>query len=125
MLRDNAPQQPNLIMGDTSKGEIMANPVYLLVLSIGPTEAYHQLSKEEQTNLWSKWEEIEKRAGSKLIVGCDSRWANEEYINWGAVEYPDMDKYLQKVAELEKINFWRYWSAKTILGLKSSTPPEG
>ena len=33
-----------------------------------------------------------------------------------------MDKYLQKVEELEKMNFWRYWSAKTILGTKAPAP---
>ena len=27
-----------------------------------------------------------------------------------------MEAYRQKVAELEKLNWWRYFSAKTILG---------
>ena len=44
----------------------MANPIYLLALVIGPTEAYHQLSKEEQNNLWSKWEDIEEARRRKI-----------------------------------------------------------
>jgi hypothetical protein len=32
------------------------------------------------------------------------------------IEYPDFDAYRQKVAGLEKLNWYRYWSCKTILG---------
>jgi hypothetical protein len=39
-------------------------------------------------------------------------------FDWGVIEYPDMDSYRRKVAELEKLHFWRYWSSKTILGTK-------
>ncbi len=32
----------------------MVKPVYLLILAKGYTEAWYQLSKEEQASLWSK-----------------------------------------------------------------------
>ena len=96
----------------------MAKPVYLLILGKGYTEAWYQLSKEEQDSLWSKVEEIDKRAGAKWSILCNSRWADEEICNWCVLEYPDMEAYQQKVEELEKLNWWRYWSAKTILGTK-------
>jgi hypothetical protein len=96
----------------------MSESIYLLVLSQGSTEAWYQLSKAEQTDLWSKAMEAEKRAGARLVVGCNSRWADEAVSEWVVLEYPDLQAYQQKVAELEKLNWWRYFKAKTILGTK-------
>ena len=96
----------------------MSKPVYLLVMGKGFTEAWYQLSKEEQDNLWSKVEEVDKRAGAKWHFACNSRWADEQIMDWGVIEYPDMEAYQKKVEELEELNWWRYFSAKTILGTK-------
>lgn len=96
----------------------MSKPVYLLVLGQGFTEAWYQLSQEEQKNLWSKVQEVDNRAGAKLLIACNSRWADEAIFDWVVIEYPDMDTYQKKVEELEKLNWWRYWSCKTILGTK-------
>ena len=96
----------------------MSTSVYLLVLGKGHTEAWYQLSKEEQDSLWSKVEEVDKRAGATYQLFCNSRWADEEISAWGVIEYPSMEAYLQKVEELEKLDWWRYFSAKTILGTK-------
>jgi hypothetical protein len=96
----------------------MSKTVYLLVLGKGWTEAWYQLSKEEQDDLWAKVMEVEKRAGSKWHILCNSRWADEEIYDWGVIEYPDMEAYQEKVKELEKLDWWRYFSAKTILGTK-------
>ena len=96
----------------------MATPVYLLVLGKGYTEAWYQLSKAEQASLWAKVEEIDNRAGAKFHISCNSRWADEEIMIWGVIEYPSMEAYQQKVEELEALEWWRYFSAKTILGTK-------
>lgn len=96
----------------------MSEPIYLLVLGKGWTEAWYQLSEEEQKALWAKVEEIDQRAGATWRIACDSRWADEEIYDWVVLEYPSMEAYRQKVAELEKLNWWRYFSAKTILGTK-------
>jgi hypothetical protein len=96
----------------------MSKSVYLLVMGRGNTEAWYQLPKEEQKNLWSKAMEVEKRAGAKLVIACNSRWADEALSDWVVLEYPNMEAIQQKVEELEKLNWWRYFSAKTILGAK-------
>ncbi len=96
----------------------MSKSVYLLVLGQGWTEAWYRLSKEEQDNLWSKVEEVGKRAGEKWLIACNARWADESIDDWVVLEYPDMDAYQKKVKELEKLDWWRYFSAKTILGTK-------
>jgi hypothetical protein len=94
----------------------MSKPVYLLVLGKGFTEAWYQLSKEEQDTLWAKVEEIDRRAGGVWKIACNSRWADEEIFDWVVIEYPDMEVYQAKVNELEELQWWRYWEAKTILG---------
>jgi hypothetical protein len=96
----------------------MSKPVYLLVLGQGNSEAWFQLSKDEQNNLLSKAMEVEKRVGARLVIGCNSRWANEALSDWFVLEYPNEEAIQQKVEELEKLNWWRYFSAKTILGTK-------
>jgi len=96
----------------------MSAPVYLLVLGKGFTEAWYQLSKEERDGLWAKVVEIDKRAGITPHISCNSRWADEEIMLWGVAEYPSMEAYQQKVAELEAIEWWRYFSGRTILGTK-------
>ncbi len=97
----------------------MSKSVCLLVLAQGFTEAWHQLAKEEQDSLLSNVEAVDKRASAKWLIRCNSRWADEAIFGWAVLEYPDMDTYQQKVAELEKLNWWRYFSAKTILGTKT------
>jgi hypothetical protein len=96
----------------------MSKPIYLLVLGYGLTEAWHQLSKAQQDELWEQVTAVDQRAGAKWLILCNSRWADESIFDWGVIEYPNIDAYQQKVAELEKLQWWRYFSAKTILGTK-------
>jgi hypothetical protein len=39
----------------------------------GFTEAWYQLSKDEQDALWAKAEEIDRRAGAVWKIACNSR----------------------------------------------------
>lgn len=96
----------------------MSEPVYLLILGQGNTEAWYQLTKEEQDKLLSKAMEVEKRVGARLVIACQARWADEALSDWVVLEYPNMEAIQQKVEELEKLNWWRYFSAKTIPGTK-------
>jgi len=101
----------------------MSKPIYLLVLGKGVTEAWYQLSKEEQDSLWAKVQAVDERAGGKWIIMCNSRWADESIFDWGVLEYPSMEAYQQKVKELEELDWWRYFSATSILGTKMEQPP--
>ena len=100
----------------------MSTPILLLILGQGFKEAWYQLSEEEQENLWKRAQEIDRKAGAVWRILCDSRWDDESVANWGVIEYPDIDAYREKVAELEKIDWWRYWSCKTILGTEMDLP---
>jgi hypothetical protein len=96
----------------------MSKPIFAYFCVSGFTEAWYQLSKEEQDTMWAKSEEINKRHRAKLLIACDSRWADEGTVVWGVEEYPDIDAYQEKAAEYEKLNWWRYFSVKSILGTK-------
>jgi hypothetical protein len=100
----------------------MTEVVYLLVIAKGPTEAWYQLSEEERDRLWARVRNIDERAGGKWQLLCSSRWADEEVYGWGVLEYPNMEAYQRKVAELEELGWWRYFSAKTILGTRTEVP---
>ena len=78
--------------------------------------------KRSRTTCRRRLRKIDRRAGSNWQILCDSRWADEGVFDWGVLEYPDIDAYRVKVAELEKLNFWRYWSSNTILGTKMDVP---
>ncbi len=96
----------------------MSKPVYLYFVVLGFTEAWYQLSKDEQDQLWAKNDEISKRVGAKTIIMCDSRWADEATVGWGVEEYPDMDAYQKKVEDFANLGWYRYILAKSILGTK-------
>jgi hypothetical protein len=97
----------------------MSEPIYMLVWGGDWTEAGHQLSQEEKDDLWAKVSAVDERAGAKWVLSCDSRWADESVAGWAVVVYPDIESYQQKVKGLEELNWWRYFSAKTILGTKT------
>ena len=97
----------------------MSQPIYVLHMFSQWREAWYQLSKEEQANVYAKIEAVSNNAGTKWIISCNSRWADEGVMLWSVAEYPDMETYQKKVAELEKLDWWRYITVKTILGTKA------
>ncbi len=93
----------------------MAQPIYLVFL-FKPTEAWHQLSKEEQDSLVAKVDQALEQVGGKRVVMCDSRWASEQWIGWGVEVFPDIEA-VQKYARLEEeLNWFRYMEGMDVLG---------
>jgi hypothetical protein len=56
----------------------MAQPIYKVFLG-GFTEAWYQLSQEEQDSLLAKVNETLEKVGGKRVVTCDSGWASEQW----------------------------------------------
>jgi hypothetical protein len=93
----------------------MAGPIYKLWMA-NVTEAWHQLSAEEQADLLAKITDCLTQVGGKGIVGCESAWAAEQVEFWGVEEFPDIEA-VQKLAQLhDKLNWHRYMAGTTILG---------
>ena len=97
-----------------------AEPIRVLIMAKGFTEAWYQLSDAEQQSLWVRLQAISEGVGAKWLVRCDSRWANEEYLFWGVLEYPTLGACRQAIAENENEGWYRYVVATTLLGTEFS-----
>ena len=81
-----------------------------------PTEAWYQLSKEEQDHLMARQGESFEKTGGKTIAFADSAWSNEEWMFFGVHEYPDLESLQEHTKRLEEIQWFRYVTSKVILG---------
>ena len=96
----------------------MTQAIYHVFL-VKPTEAWHQLSREEQGALLAKVGETLTQVGGKQIVACNSSWASEQWPFWGVEQYPDIEA-VQKHAELlAALNWFRYMESMTLLGTEA------
>jgi hypothetical protein len=93
----------------------MSNPVYQL-FTARLTEAWYQLSKEEQDQLLAKQEESFQKAGGKTLAFAESAWSNEKWQFFGVNEFSDLDALQAHTARLIEIGWFRYLVSKVILG---------
>jgi hypothetical protein len=93
----------------------MAGPVYKM-FHARMTEAWFQLSKEEQDALFGKIGEALKKVGGKSMINCDSSWASEKWWFWGVEEYPGLEALQEHARLLAELNWMRYCQAETLLG---------
>ena len=96
----------------------MAQAIYHLFLA-KPTEAWYQLSQEEQDKLFAKVDEARAQAGGKVIVICDSRWASEQWAFWGVEQFPDIEAVQKHKQLLNTLNWFRYVESMTFLGTEA------
>jgi len=95
----------------------MADPVYKLWM-MRPTEAWYQLSEEEQNRLLAKLQEALEKVGGKSVLMCASAWSSERWSLFGVEEFPDIEA-VQKLSEIHNgLNWFRYHEAVSLLGIK-------
>jgi hypothetical protein len=93
----------------------MAGPIYKLFLN-KMTEAWYQLSKEEQNQHLAKVQAIMDQVGAKTIVMCTPTWSAEQWMLFGVTEFPDVDAVQRSVELFLEIDHYRYIEAETMLG---------
>jgi len=93
----------------------MAKKIYKLFLG-KDTEAWHQLTAEEQESLFAKVNDALDQAGGKGIVTCNSSWSSEQWPFFGIEEFPDIEAVQKHSDLLDKLNWLRYVEAVTVLG---------
>ena len=93
----------------------MAQRVYKLFLG-KMSEAWHQLSQEEQEALSAKVYEALEKVGGKRIVACNSGWSSEQWRFFGVEEFPDTEAVLRHAELLDELNWGRYVQSMTVLG---------
>ena len=95
----------------------MAQAIYHMFLA-KPTEAWYQLSREEQDNLIAKSAAAREQVGGKEVVFCNSGWAAEQWSLWGVEQYPDLEAVQKHHELLTALNWFRYIESMTFLGTK-------
>jgi hypothetical protein len=99
----------------------MAQPIYKLWQG-RLTEAWHQLSQEDQQRLLGKVMEALDTAGGKELVICDAAWSNERWPVFGVEEFPDIEAVQRHEQLLTDLNWARYIESRTTLGTEFSMP---
>ena len=93
----------------------MAQKVYKLFLG-KMSEAWHQLSQEEQEGLLARVFEAREQAGGKAMLLCNSAWSSEQWPFFGIEEFPDTAAVQRFTELLEEFNWGRYVDSMTLLG---------
>jgi hypothetical protein len=88
------------------------------VLFMKPKEAYFGLSEEKRKEFVAKATKDVTEVGGKWLALCNCYWANEEWLWFGVMEFPDIEavqKHSKFIEELEQI---RYVESKSYLGTR-------
>ena len=99
----------------------MAQPIYKVFLGKF-TEAWHQLSKEEQDRIGGQIEAALVKVGGKRPILCDSSWASEQWQGFGVEEFPNLEAVQRHEQLLTGLNWLRYIESRTTLGTEFSVP---
>ena len=95
----------------------MANKVYKFWRA-KPTEAWYQLSEEEQNKHTMQMQESLHKVGGKTLLQCAPVWASEEWLLCGVEEFPNIEA-VQRHAEFSyQLNHFRYFNGESMLGTK-------
>ena len=99
----------------------MAQPIYKLWQGRF-TEAWYQLSEQEQQRLLGQvMEALNTTGGSELVV-CDAAWSNERWPVFGVEEYPDLEAVQRHEQLLADLKWARYIDSRTTLGTELMVP---
>ena len=93
----------------------MAGPIYKLWMC-RPTEAWYQLSEEEQDDHLAKISKAREEVGGKSITSCTSAWSSEQWQYFGVEEFPDIEAVQKHTARLLELNHFRYIESVSVLG---------
>ncbi len=81
-----------------------------------PTEAWHQLSPQDQQDLLTRVVEALNSAGGRELVVCSAAWSNERWPIFGVAEFPDLEAVQRHEQMLTDLNWLRYVESRTTLG---------
>ena len=80
------------------------------------TEAWYQLSAEEQQHLLAKDAEALAQVGGRSVITCQCAWAGEQWQYFGVEEFPDIAAVQMHSQLLAAVNWYRYTESITTLG---------
>jgi hypothetical protein len=95
----------------------MGGPIYKLFMGRF-SEAWYQLSKEEQNSLIANLNGALEKAGGKRSLLCDSSWSSDQWSFAGIEEFPNIEAVQKFTAALQELNWFRYCESTNVLGTK-------
>ena len=87
-----------------------------------PSDAYLQLSEQEQNAVLAKLGDLAKQCGGKPILQCFSAWSNQEWPIFGLEEWPNVEALQRYHSLIYETGLARYGEDWSLLGTK--WPPE-
>ncbi len=93
----------------------MAEPIYKMWQGRF-TEAWYQLSEQEQQRLLKLVTDGREAAGGKEVLTCIADWSNEQWPVFGVEEFPDIEAVQRFQQSLRDIHWARYIESRTTLG---------
>ena len=99
----------------------MSQPIYQL-WQARFTEAWYQLSEEDQQRLFKRVAEALETVGGKELVMCSAAWANERWPFFGVEEFPDLEAVQRHQEMLGRFSWARYVESRTSLGTQLQLP---
>ena len=94
----------------------MAGPIYKL-FQAKFTEAWYQLSPEEQQQRIAQVNKALDQVGAKRMLLCNSAWSNEQWSAFGVEEFPDIEALQKHSQILNDLQWDRYLTGVTALGI--------
>jgi len=104
----------------------MSKPIYQLFVgnnNVASNQAWKALSEAERKALMDQEQASREAVGAKVIVVCNSAWADEAHPWWGVLRFPDLQARIEHTRTLQKIGWLDITDAFTLLGT-SATEPE-
>ena len=93
------------------------NPLYQLwMVKNSSNDPHESLSKAERDRIWEQMGASVSKNGAVEVITCESTWSNEEYSAFGVLAWPSLEALQAHTKELTNIGWYRYISAKSILG---------
>ena len=86
------------------------------------TEAWCQLSEQEQQRLMSVVPEALNAVGGKGLVVCTAAWSNERWPYFRLEEFPDLEAVARHGEILADLDWARYMESRSTLGTELSLP---
>lgn len=93
----------------------MAQKLYKVFL-VKMSEAWYQLSPEEQERLITKVDGALDQVGARRVILCSSGWSSGEWPVFGVEEFPDTDAMIRHNQILAEFNWDRYVDSMTVVG---------
>ena len=95
----------------------MAKPIYKFFMARF-SQAWYQLSKEEQKSFVAKLDEALEKAGGKRPIICDTSWSSDQCLIAGMEEFPNIEAVQNYMAAVNELNLFRYVEGTSVLGTK-------